>query len=168
MTQQRRGNIAVALILILLGVWFLSVQLFPGLRAFAFNRLTWPVAVIGAGALMGLIGLVTWTPGLLVPACIVGGIGGLLYWQNATGNWASWAYAWTLIPGFVGVGAILSGLMNRDRRAVLSGGSSIFISLVLLAIFGSFLGGMALSRYWPILLILLGVVLLAQGIFRRG
>ncbi len=167
MMQQRRGNIAVALVLILLGVWFLSIQLFPGLRDFAYNRLTWPVAVIGAGALMGIIGLVTWVPGLLIPACIVGGIGGLLYWQNATGNWESWAYAWTLIPGFAGVGVILSGLMSRDRRALVGGGWAIFNSLVLLAIFGSFLGGMAISRYWPVLLILLGVLLLAQGLFRR-
>jgi len=166
--MHRRGNLAGALVLILLGVWFLAVQLSPGLRAFAYNRLTWPAIIIGVGVLMGLIGLVTWVPGLLIPACIVSGIGGLLYWQNATGNWASWAYAWALIPGFVGVGVILSGLMRRDRHAVIGGGWTIFNSLVLLAIFGSFLGGMALFKYWPVLLILVGILLLFQGLLRRG
>jgi len=163
----RRGNIAAALVLILLGVWFLAVQIFPGLRDFAYGRITWPVAIIGVGAVIGLIGLVTWVPDLLIPACIVGGIGGLLYWQNATGNWGSWAYAWALIPGFVGVGIVLSGALRGNRRAMIGGGWTIFNSLVLLAIFGSFLGGMALFRYWPVLLILLGVLMLAQNLFRR-
>jgi len=166
-SMQKRGNVAAALVLIILGIWFLSVQLSPGLRAFAINRFTWPLIVLGVGALMGFIGLVTWVPGLLIPACIVGGIGGLLYWQNATGNWASWAYAWTLIPGFVGAGVMISGLMRGERRTVVGGGWAIFTSLVLLAIFGSFLGGMALSKYWPVLLILLGFLLLVQSFLRR-
>lgn len=165
--MQKRSNIAAALVLIILGLWFLSVQLFPGLRSFTINQSTWPLVVVGVGALIGFVGLVTWVPGMLVPACIVAGIGGLLYWQNATGNWASWAYAWTLIPGFVGVGVMISGLMRGKWRTVASGGWSILISLVLLAIFGSFLGGMALSNYWPVLLILLGVLLLVQSLLRR-
>jgi hypothetical protein len=166
--MQRRSNIAAALVLILLGVWFLSVQIFPGLKDFAYGRITWPMAIIGAGVLIGLIGLMTWVPGLLIPACIVGGIGGLLYWQNATGNWESWSYAWALIPGFVGTGIVISGLMRGDRRAMIGGGWTIFNSLVLLAIFGSFLGGGRLWQYWPVLLILLGVLFLVQNLFRRG
>jgi hypothetical protein len=162
----RRGNIAAALVLILLGVWFLSVQIFPGLKDFAYGRITWPVAIIGVGAVIGLISLLTWVPDLLIPACIVGGIGCLLYWQNATGNWESWAYAWALIPGFVGVGIVLSGVLRGNRRVMIGGGWTIFNSLVLLAIFGSFLGGMALFRYWPVLLILLGVLMLVQNLIR--
>ena len=165
--MQKRSNIAVALVLILLGAWFLAVQVFPGLKNFAFGTITWPMAVIGAGGLLGLIGLLTWVPGLIIPACIVGGIGCLLYWQNATGNWESWAYAWTLIPGFAGIGIVLSGLMRGDRRAMVGGGWTIFNSLVLLAIFGSFLGGGGVSKYWPGLLILLGILLLVQNLFRR-
>lgn len=165
--QRRRGSVAAALVLILLGVWFLAVQIFPGLQDFAFGRLTWPMVIIAVGALLGLIGLLTWVPGMLIPACIVGGIGGLLYWQNATGNWDSWAYAWTLIPGFVGVGIVLSGLMSGDRKTMIGGGWTIFYSLVLLAIFGTFLGGLTVSKYWPVLLILLGVLLLVQSLFRR-
>ena len=41
-------------------------------------------------------------------------------------------------------------------------------SLVLFAIFGAFLGGITiLSLYWPVLLILLGLIILAQGFFRK-
>jgi hypothetical protein len=43
---------------------------------------------------------------MAVAACIIGGIGGILYWQSYTGDWASWAYVWTLIPGFSGIGII--------------------------------------------------------------
>jgi len=165
--KNKRGNIAAALVLILLGAWFLSVQIFPGLRQFAYSQFSWPLVVIGVGLVFGLVGLLTWVPGLLIPACIVGGIGCLLYWQNATGNWGSWAYAWTLIPGFVGVGIFLSGLLSRDREAMIGGGWTIFISLTLLAVFGTFLGGLTLWAYWPVLLIVAGVLMLARGLFRR-
>jgi hypothetical protein len=165
--MQKRANLAFAVVLIVLGVWFLAVQMIPSLRDFVYAGETWPFIVIGVGLLLGLIGLVTGVPGLLIPACIVSGIGALLYWQNSTGNWESWAYAWTLIPGFAGVGVVLTGLLNRDRRAIIGGGWTIFNSLVLLAIFGSFLGGGNMVRYWPVLLILLGVMLLGQSLFRR-
>ena len=92
------------------GLLFLAGQLFPGM----FGRIgpfTWPVIVVGVGVFLFVLGLITGNPGMSVPACVVGGIGLLLYWQNATGNFASWAYAWTLIPGFVGVGVILEGLL---------------------------------------------------------
>jgi len=105
---------------------------------------------------------------LATPACIVGGIGVLLYWQNVTGNWESWAYAWTLIPGFVGVGIVLTGLLSRgNRQSVHEGGTLILISLVLFAIFGSFFGALGLmGKYWPILLVALGLLMLIRPLFR--
>ncbi len=78
MAQVDRGRIATALVLILLGAWFLAVQLVPSLQVFAFNRTSWPLAIVGVGILLALIGLVTWVPDLLVPASIVSGIGILL------------------------------------------------------------------------------------------
>ena len=161
--MKTRANIATGLILIGLGAWFLAIEFFP-----SFNNLTWPLPIIAVGVLLALLALVLWVPAMWIPACIVGGIGGLLYWQNQTGNWESWAYAWALIPGFVGVGMLISGLLSRNRRQIIGAGWNIFTSLVLFAIFGSFLGGITiLSLYWPILLILLGLILLAQGFFRN-
>jgi len=127
--------------MILLGAWFLAGQLVPGLQAW----FAWPLTIVGVGVLLLIIGLLTGVPGLAVPACIVGGIGGLLYWQDATGNWESWAYAWALIPGFVGVGGVLAGLLGGEgRQAVRGGGTLILISLILFAIFGSFFGALGL------------------------
>jgi hypothetical protein len=166
--MKTRSSLAIAIVLIAIGAWFLSIQLFPPVRSFAYGPNSWPLPIIGIGVLLAAIGLITWSPGLFVPAAILSGIGGLLYWQNATGNWESWAYAWALIPGFAGLGMLLSGLLGRERGTLIAAGWMIFGSLILFAIFGSFLGGVGLlSTYWPILVILVGVLILVQGLFRR-
>lgn len=168
MEQGRRSSIAVALVLILIGGWFLAVQLMPSLWEWAYGHYTWPLPIIGIGALLLVIGLVFWLPGMAIPACIVGGIGGLLYWQNTTGNWDSWAYAWSLIPGFVGVGIVLVGLLERRGSTVRGGIWLCLISLILFVVFGSFLGGLGIiGSYWPVLLIAGGMVLLGRALFGR-
>jgi hypothetical protein len=166
--MKNKANIAAAIVLIALGFWFLAVQLVPGLKEIAYGPGTWPLNVIAVGGLLALIALVMWVPGLMIPAAIVSGIGGLLFWQNQTGNWASWAYVWTLIPGFVGIGLVVAGLMNRSRATLTAGGWTLFNSLVLFIIFGAFLGGgQQIFNYWPVLLIALGIIILGRGILRR-
>lgn len=168
MDRQKRSGLAAGILLILLGAWFLAMQLVPGWRQWISPDLTWPLIVVGVGIGMFLLALLTAAPGMAVPAAIVAGIGGILYWQNSTGNWASWAYAWTLIPGFVGVGVILAALLGEGgTRAVSKGAESILVSLVLFAIFGSFFGGWTLfGAYWPVLLIALGLVMLLRALLR--
>jgi len=158
MERRRRANLVGGLILILLGAGILAVQLFPGVQL----RFSWPWLLIGGGALLLVIGSATGVPALAVPACIVGGIGGILYYQATTGDWDSWAYVWALIPGFVGVGVLLSGLLGEEGSgAVRGGGTLILISLVLFAVFGSVFGALGiLGQYWPVLLIILGLMLL--------
>jgi hypothetical protein len=168
MEDRRRSSAVIGLLLILLGIAFFAGQFFPGLWTW-FGGFSWPLIVIAVGILLLIIGLATAAPGLLVPACIVGGIGGLLYWQNATGNWESWAYAWALIPGFVGVGTVLLGLVTRNGRTTTGGLWLILVSLVLFAVFASFLGGFNfLGAYWPVLLIALGILSLLRAFFGFG
>ena len=164
MVRDRRSNLAGGVVLILIGVLLLVFQVMPSLQVWA----TWPLIIIGVGVLMLVIGVLIGAPAMAIPACIVGGVGGLLYWQNATGNWESWAYVWALIPGFNGVGIILSGLLGGEVRQSLGvGGWLILISLVLFAVFGSFLGKIGLlGDYWPVLVIALGLFLLARPLFR--
>ncbi len=163
MERQERSRLGVGILLILLGALFLVVQLIPGLGNLFHLVFDWPLIVIGVGLFLLVFGLLLGAPDMAVPACIVGGIGGLLYYQNLTGNWESWAYVWTLIPGFVGVGIILAGLLKGKRSDIGAGGWLILISLVLFSIFGSFFGSIGLlGRYWPVLLILLGVLLLLR------
>jgi hypothetical protein len=167
MDQGRRTGLVIGLVLILLGLWFLAAQLIPGLRGFGFH---WPLIIVGVGLFLFLLGLMTRTPSLAIPACVVGGIGGLLYWQFLTGRWGSWSYAWALIPGFVGLGMIVAGLLGEKRSEMLRGGVTLLvISLVLFVIFAAFLGGrFGLGQYWPLLLVLLGLFLLVQPfLFRK-
>lgn len=171
MERRVRTNITGGSLLILLGLLFLVYQLMPERLSWLRMEATWPLIVVAVGLGLLIFGMVVGAPGMAIPACIVGGIGFLLYWQNLTGAWSSWSYAWALIPGFVGIGIILAGVLGEGRlRSALSAGFwLILISLILFAIFGSFLGDLHLfGPYWPVLLIALGLLLLARNILRRA
>jgi len=104
-----------------------------------------------------------------VPAAIVAGIGGIFYYQNVSGNYDSWSYMWALIPGFVGVGTVLQGLLGENTGHNLKRGLNLMVvSAVLFLIFAAFLGGWnILGEFGPaVLLILLGVYVLGSGLYR--
>ena len=167
MRQKSRTNLAAGMLLILVGAIFLVAQFAPGLFSWFQPELNWPLFVIGAGFVLLVIGLLADEPGMAVPASIVGGIGALLYWQNLTGQWDTWSYTWALIPGFVGLGVILSGILSgQTAQALRDGGRTILVSLVLFVVFGSLLGGNLTGVVWPALLIAAGVVLLFANLFR--
>jgi len=168
--KQNRTNLALGIILLAVGGWLLVARQVPALQDLMDN-FTWPMWTIGAGAIILLIGLLTGAPGMAVPACIVGGIGGILYYQNATEDFGSWSYMWTLIPGFVGVGSILAGLLGDHTRRNLGNGLRLIVtSAVLFLIFATFLGGLSILGDYglPILLILLGLYVLARGFMRSN
>jgi hypothetical protein len=105
---------------------------------------------------------------MAVPAVIVAGIGSILAYQNATGDWTSWSYVWSLIPGFVGLGVMLAALFgDGGREGFRSGLTLVFISAILFLIFSSIFGANPLGAWWPVLLIILGIWLLIQPLFRK-
>ena len=162
----KKGNITGGLILILLGAWFLAVQFVPQLKDWAEGN--WALTIIGIGAIFLLASILNNIPGLSIPAFIIGGIGGLLYYQNVTGDWDSWAYAWSLIPGFVGLGLLFFSLQSKDKGTLKAGSILLFISAVLFFIFGSFLGGpKQITQYWPLLLIVAGLWSMNRSLFRN-
>jgi hypothetical protein len=129
--------------------------------------------VMFAGAVILVIGLLVGAPDMAIPACIVAGIGGILYYQNATNNWESWAYLWTLIPGFVGIGQILSGIIGGDFMANLREGLRLLVtSAILFTIFATIFNAWTIfgsySAYVPIaLLFVLGIWLIVRGIVQH-
>ncbi len=160
----KKGNITGGLILILIGAWFLAVQFVPQLEAWAHGK--WSLYVIGVGVVFLLASVLTNVPGLSVPAFIIGGIGGLLYYQNVTGDFGSWAYAWTLILGFIGLGILFMSLQTRDKGLAKSGFILIFMSMIFFAVFGSFLGApKEIIQYWPVLLVVAGVWSMSNALF---
>lgn len=166
MDNRTRSAISGGTILILLGIFLLVARIVPDV----FGELSWPFIVMGVGVVLLVMAVVTWTPGLAVPACIVGGIGGILYWQNLTHRWDTWAYAWALIPGFAGVGVFISGLLEgKPGKALVEGGWPVLISVILFLLFGSFFGHIPwLGEYWAVLLIVIGVLIILRPLVKIG
>ncbi len=160
--MNKRAGITAGIILILLGVLFLASEIYPQV----FSFWDWPFIIIGLGGVFLLWALLGGVGGLAVPGSILAGIGGILYYQNFTGDWESWSYIWALIPGFVGVGIILGGIIDgKFKEAISSGVVLILISAILLFAFGAAFGlDPRITMYWPVLLVILGVVSLVKAI----
>lgn len=78
---------------------------------------------------------------------------------------------WALIPGFVGVGTILAGLLGENTRRSLSHGLNlVIISTVMFLVFATFFGDLSILGDYgaAIILILLGVYILIRGFVRGG
>jgi len=173
MSRQNRTQLAIGILLVLLGAWFIAVRQVPILKPFSNLNWDWPFYVIGSGVILLLIGLVTDAPRMAIPAAIVAGIGGILYYQNMSHDWESWNFMWTLIFGFIGVGNILAGLFGDDTRHNIGRGLNlIVISAVLFLIFAAIFNRInILGNYGvAVLLILLGLYVIGRGLIssRKG
>jgi len=134
----QRGMLALGLFLVLMGILFLvSEQI-----GFDFNRYGWPMFVIVPGVLLLAVGLSISHEGGLgaaIPGAIITSVGLILAFQEATGAYASWAYAWALVaPGSVGLALVMWGAVHRRGDYVESGvrslatGLGLFVGLGLL------------------------------------
>lgn len=168
MDRAYRSRLVGGALLVLAGVVLLALRTIPELRVLIQIEYSWPLIIVAVGVFLLLMGLLTGNPEMAVPACIVGGVGGILYWQNASENFGSWAYAWTLIPAFVGTGMILSGLLGGTARQKINEGIwMIVMGLTLFLVFGGLFGGLdVFGPYWPVLLILLGIMILVRTLLR--
>lgn len=172
MSKRGRSQLVLGIILILLGAWFVAERTVPSLAAFAEEFFRWPYTLMWIGALILLIGLLTGNPGAAVPAFIVAGIGGIFYYNdNYAAGQAAWSYMWTLIPGFIGLGSIVAGLLgDNPRHNIRSGFNALVFSAVAFLIFASIFGGLSLlGSYGPaILLIGFGLWLLLRSLWRSS
>ena len=78
--RRNRTNLFLGLLLVLIGVWLVVSRQVPAIQNWLDDNFTWPMWTIGAGLLVLLIGLITGAPGMAVPASIIAGIGGILYY----------------------------------------------------------------------------------------
>ncbi|MBW6467111.1 MAG: hypothetical protein K0B06_11450 [Brevefilum sp.] len=161
--MKQKNSVALGIILILFGLFFLAREIVPQY----FPQWDWPFTIIGLGGLFLLWAIFSGTGGLAVPGAILAGIGGIFYYQNLTGDWQSWSFIWALIPAFVGVGIMIGGIIDRNYKEAFSGGLTLlFISGILLFAFGSAFGlRPEITKYWPALLIVLGLIALARALF---
>jgi len=169
--MKNRRNTAGGVLVILLGLFLLAWQVMPDRFSALFGEwLSWPMIIIGVGLFFILAAALSGVGPLTIPGCIVGGIGFILAWQNATGNWESWAYIWPLIPGFVGLGLFLSSLFDPESRALRSVGLSMMMiaALVLIAFWTFFDYNLNAGIIWPVVLIILGLYMLFRALFVKS
>jgi hypothetical protein len=129
--------LSVGVVLVLLGVFFLASEQLN----LDFGRFGWPIFVIAPGLFL-LLGLAIPHEGGLgaaIPGGIITTVGLLLAFQDATGTYASWSYAWALVaPGSVGVTLALYGLLHRRWDLLESGLGTAAVGLGLFIGFGLF------------------------------
>jgi hypothetical protein len=171
----RRGSsLALGVVLVVVGIFFLVMRLFN----IDLSSYGWPLYVIIPGLTLLVVGFVSLGTGALIPGGIITMTGLVLAYQNSTGDWASWSYAWALvIPFGVGIGLFLQGLRDRDGKGLKQGRAFMFWGLMIFMIgfvlFESILNvsgvdyGVVGRAALPALLIIIGVTLLARS-FQRG
>jgi hypothetical protein len=168
------SGLALGIVLVVVGFFFLVMRLFD----IDLSSYGWPLFVIIPGLTLLVVGFVSLGTGALVPGGIITLTGLVLAYQNSTGDWASWSYAWALvIPGGVGVGLLLQGLRTHDQQLLKQSRTLLFWSLMIFMIgfvlFESVLNvsgidyGVVGKAALPALLIIIGVTLLARS-FQRG
>jgi hypothetical protein len=123
-----RGALVVGALLIVLGAAALAIQA-SGLT------IGWPAWVILPGLAMLVAAFALPEPGgsgLAAAGGVVTAVGTVLAVQDATGTYASWAYAWALVaPGGVGVGLLLYGLLTRRGDIARGGLASLVTGIVI-------------------------------------
>ncbi len=168
-TADRRSTVT-AIILIGLGVMFLAFNTIPGL---GLDR-TWPVIffVVAAGFYLPPI---VWSSerrglaGLFIPGSVLLTLGLIFFYNTLTADWESWAYAWTLIPGGVGLGLALAARTGGWGHGTMWVGIWLIAgSVTVFAFFGALFGGPALRSLGPILLIAGGGLLLLRSLMWRS
>jgi hypothetical protein len=169
---RRSGSgIALGVVLVVVGLFYFVVQV----ADVDLSSFGWPLFIIIPGLTLLIVGFVSLGTGAAIPGGILLMVGLVLAYQNSTGNWSSWAYAWALVaPGGVGLGLFLQGLRERNAGLIKQGRSLMFIALLIFMVGFVFfesilnLGGMndvpIVRAALPALFIVIGILLLARSI----
>ena len=175
--EGRAGRLVFGALLIALGAAFLVSQLVN----FDLGEHGWPIFVIAPGLCLLLVGLAVPNEaglGIAVPGGIITAVGLLLAFQDATGAWASWAYAWALVaPGSVGATLTLYGLLHRRMDLLDAGLRTAAVGLGLFVGFGLVFenivgidadhGSTVLRDALPIMAIAMGAIIVLMNVLPR-
>lgn len=157
LSKQARSNQALGLLLMLIGAFFLALNL--GWLSLSQSGI-WPFFIIAPGLLLMVLAISTSARNSILPGVILTGVGlffllrqwGLLPW--------SMDLLWPVFPGIVGIAFIATyQVAGRDKGLLLPAFILLTIALVFLAINFNLLNRRYLE-FWPVLLILAGVYLL--------
>jgi len=161
-------NLAAGVILVVVGILLLVGRIL----GISLGRFLWPFYIIVPGVLLFVFALTTGDSGegLAIAGSIVTMVGLVLLYQNTTGHWQSWAYAWALVaPTSIGLGQMVYGSLKGREHVVKSGlglarvGGIIFVVAALFFELVIGISGFG-SIGWPVLLIGAGVLLLLRNL----
>ena len=174
MNDERRGAVVLGVFLIAIG------GLFFLLNVTGIDLEAWPLFIILPGvALFVAAFAVGGEPGsgLAIAGSIVTTVGLILAVQEATGLYATWAYAWALVaPGAVGLGLLVYGALTRQPKLVAGGLPALGVGLALFLGFAVFFEGFIglsgdrvpeLRALVPVGLVALGAILVVGSLVNR-
>ena len=176
-TNQRAAAV-VGLVLIALGLLFFAAQTLD--LDISVGVPVWPLFVIVPGVGIYLASFaVGREAGAAVASvgAVITTIGLILFYQQATDQWESWAYAWALLPAAVGFGLVSYGAVTGDERIRRSGWPPLTVGGILFLIGAVFFEGVLglggpqnrVFGEWvlPVLLLVIGVALVGRSLLSR-
>jgi hypothetical protein len=166
--------IGLGVALLLIGILLFAGQLYD----IGIDDVGWPAIIIGIGVVILALGLfVNREQGMVIGGTVVTTVGLVLLYQNSTGHWESWAYAWALVgPAASGLGMTMWGIRTSDANEIRNGTWALLGGLGIFVVgFLFFEGVIGISGRrlplpeWvlPAAVIAIGLVILARGVFQR-
>lgn len=173
--QSNQINFILGGILIVLGAFFLLSQLF----GFRLGHYLWPFYIIAPGVLLFIFALSADgdSGGVLAAiGSVVTMTGLLLFFQNMTDTFQSWAYGWALVgPTAIGLGLMVYGTLKDQEKMARDGKKLATIGVTIFfvgAIFFELIIGISgfgigrIGRYvWPLLLIGVGIFFVLRNVW---
>jgi hypothetical protein len=180
-SAQRWGGLTLlGTVLVIAGVgWFVLRELRIDPFA-AISGAGWPFFVVIPGVALLVASLLPAAPrgaGFAIAGSIVTTVGLVLLYQQTTGHWESWAYAWALVgPGAAGLGMLVYGLIFRQRDLLAAGARLGAIAVAIFAagywyfetIFVTGRSSLELGQWWPLIFVGIGVAAIVAGLLSRS
>jgi hypothetical protein len=166
--------IGLGIALLIIGGLLFAGQLF----GIGVDDVGWPAIVIGIGVVILVLGLfVNREQGMVIGGTVVTTVGLVLLYQDQTGRWETWAYAWALVgPAASGLGMLLWGVRQADPTEIRNGTWALLTGLGIFVVGFLFfegvigIGGEPIGLpEWllPVVVIGIGVVILARAVLER-
>ena len=177
-THHRRNPVIAGIVLITIGAvsWALTAADIDASQWLGGSG--WTLFIFIPGIVLFVGGLFAQDEpavGLTIAGSIVMTIAAMLFAMDRTEHYEAWAYAWTLIPGAAGIGLLIHGFQSDDQGKIRAGSRLILISLVMFAVGAFFFETIfqtgtvpfGVDAFWPLLLVVLGVIVIARAFLRE-
>lgn len=164
-SNQNSGNVIGGLILVAIGIWFLLGAL--GVRLPGIGNL-WPIFPTLAGlAFMGAY-VREKDAGFLIPG-VTAFLAGLFFFLFTLGifEWSQMGRLWPVFPLIGGVAFLAAYLSERDAGLLIPavGGMGVGVIGLLFTLSGFSMAW--LGNFWPVVLIVVGLFVLAQNLMGK-